>query len=207
MEPLIQRTRCQGRSRQHQRHFTSLAVSLCLALAICIYSSSVSFSLLPAARSSSRVYRRAAEGGDYESTPPMRATSWGDGGFISRVVEEEAGIELDGFLEEALLKAGLLDRAQDIKRWCEEQGAVQLQEIMEELNSLGEDLGLEASEVSKLGNAILETVEEEHQKRKQQEENTRQEMARLGQQFLNGKVSKEAATKTFEQVMERTGKS
>eukprot|EP00440_Ansanella_granifera_P069292 gb/GFBE01075176.1/.p1 GENE.gb/GFBE01075176.1/~~gb/GFBE01075176.1/.p1 ORF type:complete len:217 (+),score=47.62 gb/GFBE01075176.1/:1-651(+) len=147
---------------------------------------------------------RAAE--EANAPTPFRASGFADGGYQDRVLAEQAAVELKGFLEAAVDKANLLARLDDIRSWCQEQGAVDMQEVIDELDSLGEDVQLESHEVAKLGTALVETQAAEQQERSKRERATREGMAALAHKFLSGEVSQSTVTQAFESVEQKTDK-
>eukprot|EP00913_Durusdinium_trenchii_P017606 g16547.t1 len=118
--------------------------------------------------------------------------------------EEGRPIEIKGYLQEALLKANLLDRADDIQDWCEEQGAELLQEVLDELNTLGEDLELENDVLSRLGDALLQTQQSAREEMEERERATREGMASLGHRLMNGQISLEAVQEAYGSIEQKT---
>ncbi|CAE8743446.1 unnamed protein product, partial [Polarella glacialis] len=91
---------------------------------------------------------------------PFRASGSERSGYQSKLADTTP-IELDGFLDEALNKAGLLARSPEVRSWCDEQGAVELREVIDELDALCEALGIDGNKVSALGDALVQTLKAE----------------------------------------------
>lgn len=117
-------------------------------------------------------------------------------------VPDSHGVEVDGFLDAAIAEAGVSQSAEAIRRWCEEQGAVHLDEVADEFSSLAAAVGLPSLESERLQSAILRVIEEESSRRAKQDQDTRNKMAALGASFLRGQVSQSEVAQKWEAVMD-----
>lgn len=151
------------------------------------------------------VVARGALGQDSPESPrAFRASGQANGGLqFLHTPDSQDGVEVDGFLDAAIAEAGVSQSSEAIRRWCEEQGAVQLDEVADELSSLAAAVGLSSLEVERLQSAILRVIEEESSRRAKQDQDTRNEMAALGASFLRGQVSQSEVAQKWEAVMDR----
>eukprot|EP00437_Effrenium_voratum_P066666 CAMPEP_0181506922 /NCGR_PEP_ID=MMETSP1110-20121109/58857_1 /TAXON_ID=174948 /ORGANISM="Symbiodinium sp., Strain CCMP421" /LENGTH=142 /DNA_ID=CAMNT_0023636021 /DNA_START=77 /DNA_END=505 /DNA_ORIENTATION=+ len=139
-----------------------------------------------------------------EAPPAYRASGFAPAGYESRLKEEGAPVEIKGFLEEALVKAKLEDRAADVREWCDEQGAELLQEVLEELDTLAEDLDLDSAVATRLANAIMQTQQSAREDMKKREKAAREGMATLGHKLISGQVSLEAVQEAYGAMDQKT---
>eukprot|EP00419_Tripos_fusus_P029939 CAMPEP_0172727746 /NCGR_PEP_ID=MMETSP1074-20121228/91850_1 /TAXON_ID=2916 /ORGANISM="Ceratium fusus, Strain PA161109" /LENGTH=217 /DNA_ID=CAMNT_0013554921 /DNA_START=77 /DNA_END=730 /DNA_ORIENTATION=- len=134
----------------------------------------------------------------------FRASGYADGGLQSKELEESLQesmvheIELEGYLDQAVMEANLQQHAEAVRRWCTDQGAVQLEEVAEEIFDLADDVGLSNAEANCLREAVLRVAEEEAQRRAQKDLNTRRAMASLAANFMNGHVTHDHVKEIYE---------
>eukprot|EP00404_Azadinium_spinosum_P024022 CAMPEP_0180602574 /NCGR_PEP_ID=MMETSP1037_2-20121125/25054_1 /TAXON_ID=632150 /ORGANISM="Azadinium spinosum, Strain 3D9" /LENGTH=171 /DNA_ID=CAMNT_0022621425 /DNA_START=80 /DNA_END=595 /DNA_ORIENTATION=+ len=96
-------------------------------------------------------------------------------------------------LEEALAASGLEGRTVEAQLWCEEQGAAELEEVVEEVESLGSALSLGEADVEKLRNSLIATMDAAVQRKEEQDKQAREAMALLGAEVLRGQAKMNVA--------------
>lgn len=169
-------------------------VGLFFALGACVSTIERAFVLVRAQQSQRDLTRRRAG----EEPRTFRASSFAPGQIQSKVLQPGAPIELEGFLEAALNKAGLASRADEARQWCEEQGAVIMGEVIEESDTLAEFLGLDQQKAALLMQSLVDVQEAEQALRKKVEQDTKAALAETAARFLRGSASQAEAIKAFE---------
>merc|ERR1719507_2297592 len=152
------------------------------------------------ALASGRSHELVQRAGFQDEPKAVRASGFADGGLQLREVEENMlhEIEVEGYIDQAIVEANLNQHADAIRRWCEEQGAAQLEEVAEEIFDLADDVGLSNAEANCLREAVLRVAEEEAQRRAQKDLNTRRAMASLAANFMNGHVTHDHVKEIYE---------
>mmetsp|Transcript_82466 Transcript_82466/g.242022 ORF Transcript_82466/g.242022 Transcript_82466/m.242022 type:complete len:230 (-) Transcript_82466:103-792(-) len=137
----------------------------------------------------------------------VRASGRSPGGLQHYDEIQKSALPLEGHLDAILARAGLTTRTDEVKRWCEEQGAAEIGELLEEASALAEALGLGTAHANRLCAAAQAVEEEALELRERQDAQTRDEMASLGARFLRGQVSHDSLSQTWEAVNDRTSGS
>mmetsp|Transcript_148355 Transcript_148355/g.476393 ORF Transcript_148355/g.476393 Transcript_148355/m.476393 type:complete len:180 (+) Transcript_148355:118-657(+) len=120
---------------------------------------------------------------------------------------EQSGLSVGlEFLKPAFKQVDLAQHADAALTWCEDQGAVDIAEVLEALNEMGEELGLESWDTNRLGNSLLETMKAEQEKREAIAKNSREMLAAMGRDFLKGTVNQKDVEQAFKAASSMQGK-
>merc|ERR1712129_123861 len=132
-----------------------------------------------------------------------------EGGIQLREVEKNMlhEIEVEGYIDQAIVEANLHQYAEAVRRWCEDQGAAQLEEVAQEIFDLADDVGLYNAEANHLREAVMRVAEEEAERRAQKDLNTRRAMASLAANFMNGHVSHDHVLEVYENEVDKMMKN
>eukprot|EP00929_Paragymnodinium_shiwhaense_P113207 TRINITY_DN81468_c0_g1_i1.p1 TRINITY_DN81468_c0_g1~~TRINITY_DN81468_c0_g1_i1.p1 ORF type:complete len:185 (+),score=68.09 TRINITY_DN81468_c0_g1_i1:64-618(+) len=119
------------------------------------------------------------------------------------VPKQEIPMKLE-LLDEAMKKAGLDEEKirADAQAWCEEEGAVDLTEVADDIEYLAQKIKLIPAQAEDLLEAIQAVMTEEREKRVQAEKEIRERMAVVANQVRTGQLSPKEATKLMEEAEE-----